>query len=243
VPYYKPLLSPIARAARRVWFAWKYPGRGVRCPVCEREFKSYVGSATGNCPGCDTRERCRLMWLFLRDQRPDLLGGSNAILQIAPDPGLERVFRSLRGIRYLSGDLYEPEAMVRLDLTRLDLPDMCFDVVICIHVLAHISNDRKALREIWRVLRPGGVALIMTPVDTNSAVTYEDPSIIDHDARDKAFGEWDFVRKYGRDFDERLTEAGFEVAVVRPAENMDDEERKVLGLWNDRIFICKRERR
>jgi SAM-dependent methyltransferase len=243
VPYYKPLLSPVARATRRVWFRWKYSGSGVTCPVCKGEFKSYVGGETGHCPGCETRDRCRLMWLFLRDQRPELLGDSKAILQIAPDPGLERLFRNMQGIRYLSGDLHEPEALVRLDLTALDLPDMCFDLVICIHVLAHISNDRKAMREIHRVLRPGGIALIMTPLAIDRDETYEDPCIIGPDARDKAYGEWDFVRIYGRDLEERLKEANFNVEQLCPADNLSDDQRRVHGVWNDRIFFCSTNQR
>jgi SAM-dependent methyltransferase len=183
------------------------------------------------------------MWLFLRDQRPELLGGSKAILQIAPDPGLEGLFRNMRGIRYLSGDLHEPEALVRLDLTNLDLPDTCFDLVICIHVLAHISNDRKAMREIYRVLRPDGNALIMTPLADDREETYEDPCIIGPNARDKAYGEWDFVRTYGRDFEERLKEANFAVEKLFPAEHLGDEQRKVHGIWNDRIFVCTRNQR
>jgi SAM-dependent methyltransferase len=241
VPYYKHLLSPVARAARRVWFRWRYSGSGVTCPICEREFKSYVGSETGCCPGCQTRDRCRLMWVFLRDQRPQLLSDSKAILQIAPDPGLESLFRNMQGVRYLSGDLYEPEALVRLDLTNLDLPDTCFDLVICIHVLAHVSNDRKAMREIHRVLRPGGTALIMTPLAGDRDETFEDPSIIGPDAREKAYGEWDFVRTYGRDFEERLKEANLDVEKLFPAEDLSDEHRKVLGVWNDRIFVCSRK--
>src|SRR5207302_2269342 len=110
-------------------------------------------------------------------QRPDLLEQSAAVLQIAPDPGLETKLRSTKSIRYLSGDLYEPEAMVRLDLTRLDLPDCSFDVVICLHVLAHISNDRAAIREMFRVLRPNGVSLIMTPMNDSYEATLEDPTI------------------------------------------------------------------
>jgi SAM-dependent methyltransferase len=146
----------------------------------------------------------------------------------------------MKAIRYLSGDLQEPEAMVRLDLTSLDLPDQCFDVIICLHVLAHISNDRQAMREIFRVLKPGGVALIMTPMNTGEQSTYEDPTIIAPNDRDKAFGEWDFVRIYGLDFTDRLKEANFDVEVVLPADKLDESSRKTMGVWNDRIFVCRR---
>ncbi len=130
--------------------------------------------------------------------------------------------------------------MVQLDLTNLNLPDQCFDVVICLHVLAHISNDRRAMREIFRVLRPGGVSLIMTPMNTSTQKTEEDPTIIAPKERDKAFGEWDFVRVYGLDFVDRLKEAQFEVQIVKPAHQLDGAKLKAMGVWNDQIFVCRR---
>jgi SAM-dependent methyltransferase len=238
MPYYKPILSPVARFVRNFYLPFAYGGTGVVCPICGRAFRGYVGSPHGCCPGCHAPDRSRLLWTFLQSQRPDLLVGS--VLQIAPDPGLERKLRSIEWIRYLSGDLHEPDAMTCLDLTRLDLPDRCFDLVICIHVLAHIPNDRQAMREIYRVLKPGGYALIMTPTNSN-ATTHEDPTIIEPHERDKIFGEWDFVRVYGEDFVDRLVEAQFRVEIVRPAKNLSEATSKMLGIWNDQIFICRRD--
>jgi SAM-dependent methyltransferase len=240
LPYYKPFLSPIARSLRRIWESLAYRGTGVVCPVCERSFRHFVEGPTGRCPGCGAPGRSRLLWIYLRNDRPDLLSGSRSVLQIAPDRGLEPRLRGLSSIRYLSGDLHEPEAMIRLDLTNLDLPDECFDVVICVHVLPHISNDRRAMREILRILRPSGVALIMTPLEGNLEITYEDPCIINPRERDKAFGEWDFVRKYGRDFVDRLKQAGFDVEIVQPADKLDEATQKTYGMWNERIYVCRR---
>jgi len=96
------------------------------------------------------------------------------------------------------------------------------------------------MREIYRVLRPGGVALIMTPMNTSAQKTEEDPSIIDPKERDKAFGEWDFVRLYGLDFADRLNEANFELEIARPAEQLEEAERAAMGVWNDQIFVCRR---
>jgi SAM-dependent methyltransferase len=157
MPYYKPIISPVVRFFRRRWLPIAYRGTGVNCPICEENFRTYVGSSLGSCPGCGAPERARLLWFFLQHQRPDLLACSPTVLQIAPDTGLEFRLRRMKGIRYLSGDLQEPEAMVQLDLTNLNLPDQCFDVIICLHVLAHISNDRRAMHEIFRVLRPGAL--------------------------------------------------------------------------------------
>jgi len=119
----------------------------------------------------------------------------------------------------------------------LDLPDCSFDVVICLHVLAHISNDRAAIREMFRVLRPNGVSLIMTPMNDSYEATLEDPTIIDPVERDKLFGEWDFVRVYGRDFVGRLTQEQFRVDVIRPVEHLNETELAKMGVWNDQIFL------
>ena len=240
MPYYKPAISPIVRFFKRRWLPFAHRGSGVTCTICNESFRTYVGSPLGGCPGCGAPERARLLWFFLERHRPDLLTGSPLVLQIAPDTGLESRLRSMKGIRYLSGDLHEPEAMVQLDLTKLDLPDSCFDLIICLHVLAHISEDRRAMREMFRILRPGGVALIMTPMNTSVHDTYEDPSIIDPNDRDKAYGEWDFVRVYGMDFSDRLKESGFAVEIAQPAEQISEPERRMMGIWNDRIFVCRR---
>jgi SAM-dependent methyltransferase len=238
MPYYKPVISPIVRFIRRLWYPWAYRGTGVFCPLCRREFRSFVNKA---CPGCGCGPGGRLMWLYLQDEWPGLFRDEMALIQFAPIPALDRRLREHANIRYLSADLYEPEAMVRLDLTHLDLPDECFDIVICMHVLAHISNDRQAMREIFRILRPGGFALITTPLNDELPVTYEDPCIIDPEARDEAYGEWDFVRMYGRDFVDRLQEAGFDVEIVRPCEKLDKPTIQKHGLFPDeRVYICRR---
>ena len=86
------------------------------------------------------------------------------------------------------------------------------------------------MREMFRILRPGGVALIMTPMNTSAHDTYEDPSIIDPNDRDKAYGEWDFVRLYGMDFSDRLKESGFAVEIAQPAEQISEPERRMMGI-------------
>jgi hypothetical protein len=96
------------------------------------------------------------------------------------------------------------------------------------------------MSELFRVLRPGGMALIMVPLHSDLETTYEDPSIISHSGRDKAFGEWDFVRKYGRDFVDRLKQAGFGIEIVQPADRLDEATRTTYGIWNDRIYVCRR---
>src|SRR5438045_8788748 len=93
MPYYKAILSPLARSLRGAWNSHRYRGTGVTCPVCERSFRGYIGSPLGNCAGCGAPSRARLMWLFLEGDGAKLLKQSTSLLQIAPDTGLESRFR------------------------------------------------------------------------------------------------------------------------------------------------------
>jgi SAM-dependent methyltransferase len=118
--------------------------------------------------------------------------------------------------------------MVRMDITDIRFPDASFDVVYCSHVLEHVDDDRAAMRELRRVLRPDGWAILLVPI--TAAVTYEDPTIVEPAARVAAFGQEDHVRRYGPDYVDRLREAGFDVAVHRVADLVTPDEARRLGL-------------
>ena len=141
-------------------------------------------------------------------------------------------------ISYLSGDLESPDAMVRLDLTQIELPDRRFDLVLCSHVLEHIPDDEKAMREMYRVTKPGGPAIIQVPL--YGPTTYEDSSILTEEGRQKAFGQRDHVRKYGEDIVARLERAGFAVVAQRPVELVPPDLRDFMGLKNQIILECRR---
>ena len=112
---------------------------------------------------------------------------------------------------YVSADLDSPVADVHADATDLPFEDESFDFVICVHVLEHVPDDRKALREFFRVLRPGGEAVLQVP-PSDLAVTREDPSVVTaRGERERLFGQYDHVRLCGADYGERIAEAGFEV--------------------------------
>ncbi|MBV8159874.1 MAG: methyltransferase domain-containing protein [Acidimicrobiia bacterium] len=118
-------------------------------------------------------------------------------------------------------------------MTDMGVRSEAFDLIIASHVLEHVPDDGAALRELWRILRPGGAALIMVPRDTSRPVTSEDPAIATPAARLAAYGQADHVRLYGRDFDVRLRAAGFDVALVRPSLMMRAGEARRLGLVAD----------
>ena len=137
------------------------------------------------------------------------------MLHIAPERATSPRLAALPGLDYLTADLSSPTAMVRMDITAIQYPAATFDVILCSHVLEHVDDDRQAMREFFRVLKPGGWALLLVPTSTD-AFTIEDPSIIDPALRKRLFGHPQHVRQYGLDFAERVQEAGFTVQTFPP---------------------------
>jgi SAM-dependent methyltransferase len=239
-PYrYIPIVSEAYRAVRRVYRRRAYAGAEVSCPVCGGGFASWVGrSPHGICPGCDAAARHRILCLHL-GQCADVYGPGRRLLHFAPEPCLTRHFRSVDGLEYTSADLSAPGADVHTDITAQVFPDQSFDAVVCCHVLEHIPDDRKAMRELFRVLRPGGTLFAMVPYRAHEE-TVEDPSIRDPKERARLYGQEDHVRRYGSDFADRLREAGFSVAEERVARTLSEEERRRWGVWDDVLFVCTR---
>ncbi len=151
---------------------------------------------------------------------------------------MEPLLRNRLGECYITGDLEDPRADVRLDITDIKYPDATFDVIYCSHVLEHVPEDRVAMRELRRVLKPNGWAILLVPVSGDH--TYEDPSITDPAERLKAFGLEDHVRQYGRDFVDRLREAGFAVDVIEASDLYSDRQAIRMGLRGDvgEIYRC-----
>ena len=229
--------------------AWKAVALGMRgnrveCPCCSGRFRAFLPGGPerrphARCPGCGSLERHRLVWLWLQ-RSTDLLRTPHRVLVVAPEAFLQEALRSRPHLDYLSVDLDSPLAMRRMDLTRLDLPDQSFDVVFCSHVLEHIPDDRVAMRELRRVLRPGGWALLQTPVDLERAVSDEDPAVTLPAERLRRFGQADHVRIYGRDFFDRLRAAGWEIERIPFARRLGEEETRRFGLDPDEELILGR---
>jgi len=205
------LFRPIVRTA--------FFGPARYCPVCESRCRRFLTHGPPSrrvqdvvCPVCLSHPRLRLAWLFLTT-RTDLLDGRpKRILHVAPEPALTNLLRDARGLEIVSADLDSPLAMVSLEITKIEMADASFDVILCSHVLEHVHDDRRAMRELWRILRPGGRAMIQVPI--SSKPTLEDSSITDPAERERLFWQADHVRLYGLDLADRLTEAGFEVGTV-----------------------------
>lgn len=247
----RALRPPLKRAV--------YYGRRHRCPVCRSRVRRYLPEGLdvpvlrqlevvggerhprAACPVCCAGTRTRLVWLYL-SRVSGLLERPARILHVAPEPGLHRRLRAAANLDYRSGDLdpsrypFAPE-MRRLDLTALPQPDGYFDAVLANHVLEHVERDDRALAEVRRVLRPGGLALLQVPLALGLATTREDPGVRTPEERLRAYGQCDHVRLYGRDYPERLRAAGFEVEPWRAADldprlvdQLDLNPREVLFL-------------
>ena len=141
-------------------------------------------------------------------------------------------------LSYVTADLSSSLANIRMDITDIPYKDESFDVVLCNHVLEHVVEDQKAMRELFRVLTQGGWAILNSPTDPRRAKTFEDPNITSPQDRERAFGQEDHVRIYGGDYKERLKKAGFKVTVDNYVKDLDIDIVKKYGLKDEDIYFC-----
>lgn len=133
------------------------------------------------------------------------------LLHVAPEPNLSKKLGQLKQLDYLTADISGRNVMVRMDITAIGYPDAHFDAIICNHVLEHIIDDRQAMRELYRVLQPGGWAILQVPLSQRLTATFEDPSVTSEADRERVFGQKDHVRIYADDYQDRLRSVGFDV--------------------------------
>ena len=184
------------------------------------------------CPGCSSQDRHRsLLALILAET--DLFAGSRRVVEVAPMRGFERLMRMQDDLDYVSFDL-ERHAMERGDITAMHYETDSVDYFICFHVLEHIPDADTALKEILRILRPGGQAIAQVPVNWDLEVTQEysapDPRDVGH------------VRQYGKDFAAKLSAAGFDVRGVSVAEHLDEAVIGRFGLSPEPVFFLTKPR-
>lgn len=237
-----PLLRRIRRRLLLLLDRLPMVPKRVQCPACGHRSRRFEpggtdGRANARCLRCGSLERHRAFWLFV-EARLSSGRRSARILVVSPDVFMDRE-APRRGWDYLSVDLEPGQAMRRMDLTALDLPDDDRDLLIAYHVLEHIPDDRAAMREIARGLRPGGTALIEVPLEGDET----DERFIDGPMGDlvRHYGQADHVRMYGRrDFERRLEESGLVARGVRVGDEFPAQV-KTAGLWPDEVcFVVKR---
>jgi predicted SAM-dependent methyltransferase len=219
-----------------------YSGTNVTCPICESSYRKFLPYGRINprenalCPNCLSLERHRLIWLYLQEQT-DFFKSRKDILHIAPEACYINRFEKLHGDKYITADIESPLAKVKMDIHQIPFNENKFDVVLCNHVLEHVRDDIQAMKEIHRVLKPGGFAILQIPFfNPVPDVTFEDASITDKREREKIFGQDDHVRKYGHDYSKRITQSGLRAVEENFVNNLPEEKLKKFGLAKGEII-------
>ena len=238
----RALVRRIPLALRRRIFR----GEARYCPVCRHSVSRFFHFGGANnpvwCPMCESVERMRLNWLYLERDTDLCDGRPKRLLHVAPEVNLAQLFQTLPNLERITMDLeVRPGVMLRSNLTELAFPDASFDLIYCSHVLEHVEDDARAMREMHRVLKPGGWAMLLVPPIRRDH-TVEDPSITDRVGRHRRFGHPEHVRRYGRDYRDRLTAAGFRVTALSAKDLVGEENLVRYGVDNgDEVFRCDRD--
>ncbi len=213
------------------------------CPACGRVVEAFVpgpgGRPGARCPRCQALERHRFLALLI-DRLSPVIASAGMVLDVAPQPQVRGLLQRYAGDRYVGIDLLEERLVdVWADMTRLPFPDGRCDLAVCYHVFEHIPDDASAMRELARVLSPGGIALVQVPW-RRGAPTDEDPAAPDEE-RIRRFGQADHVRWYGEDLLTRLRDAGLHASVLEPAHLLDAQALQRLGVaTHEPVLLCRR---
>lgn len=191
-------------------------------------------------PGTLSLERHRLLWLYITTET-DWLAQPFKVLHFAPEQAFYKRFKKNKYWNYTTTDLNSPIADVKADICNLPFSNDKFDLIICNHVLEHIPDDTKAMSELFRILKPGGYAVLQVPYEKERLETFEDDSITDPEERRKIFGQYDHVRVYGMDYFDKLAAVGFQVNAVDFTKKLRDTEIEKYRLPKGELIpICKK---
>ena len=241
----RPWLIKASYIVRPV-ISWYLRGDKFTDPIDGRSFRKFLPYGyvkqreNALSPSTLSLERHRLMWLFLKDNTTFFTAAKKLkVLHIAPEQCFLDIFRKQQNLNYITSDLESPIADVKADICDLPFKENEFDIVFCNHVLEHISNDTKAMQELYRVLKPGGFGIFQIPQDLSKAITFEDNTITDRKERAKLFGQYDHVRVYGRDYFDKLRSIGFKVDEVDYTKKITlDKKEKYCLMQNEILPVC-----
>ena len=235
----RPILIRLSIVVRPI-LAFLLKGSRFTDPIDGKSFRMFLPYGYGNqrnnvlSPSTLSLERHRLLWLYLQNEtdffqseldsdspvtqnkriklRKDAETSSALkVLHFAPEQEFYKRFKKQTNIDYTTTDLFSPLADIKADICNLPFEDNTYDILFCNHVLEHIPDDTKAMQELYRVLKPGGMGIFQIPQDLSRATTFSDNTIIDQKERAKIFGQYDHVRIYGRDYFDKLRSIGFNV--------------------------------
>jgi SAM-dependent methyltransferase len=191
-------------------------------------------------PGTLSLERHRLLWLYLNNET-NFFSKTLKVLHVAPEQCFYKLFKNLKKINYTTFDLNSPLADIKGDICNLPFKENSFDFILCNHVLEHINDDNKAMKELYRVLNKNGTAILQVPINQKSSKTLEDSSIVDKKERIEKFGQYDHIRLYGLDYFKKLESFGFKVNPLKYSKEFTKGEIIKYGLIKDEIIpVCKK---
>ncbi|WP_405383653.1 class I SAM-dependent methyltransferase [Maribacter sp. LLG6340-A2] len=214
----RPVLISLSYLVKPIFQVY-YRGNSYEDPIDGKKFRSFLPYGYENprenvlSPSTLSLERHRLLWLFLKNDT-DFFSAPLHVLHFAPEQAFYKRFKNLKNLNYVTTDLNSPLADVKADICNLPFNENTFDVILCNHVLEHIPDDTKAMKELYRILKPGGWAILQVPQELNREHTFEDHTIVDKVERAKIFGQYDHVRIYGKDYFNKLRSVGFTVKEI-----------------------------
>ena len=210
----RPLLISMS-----IWFRplikLYFKGNQFTDPIDGSSYRKFLSYGYQNlrenalCPGTLSLERHRLLWLYLT-RKTNFLNQSLKVLHIAPEQVFYTKFKAIKDWEYTTTDLHSPLADIKADICALPFNNDQYDLIFCNHVLEHIPDDKKAMEELYRVLKKGGTLIAQVPLNEELDETFEDDTITDKKERTRIFGQYDHVRVYGKDYYTRLNTVGFE---------------------------------
>ena len=213
----RPILIRLSFLAKPI-LALLLKGNRFTDPIDGKSFRIFLPYGYGKqrnnvlSPSTLSLERHRLLWLYLKNETSFFTeSDKKKVLHFAPEQAFYKLFRNQKNIAYTTTDLLSPLADVKADICNLPFADNAYDYIFCNHVLEHIPDDTKAISELFRVLKPNGMAILQIPQDLNRASTFSDDTITNQKERAAIFGQYDHVRIYGRDYFEKLRSIGFKV--------------------------------
>jgi predicted SAM-dependent methyltransferase len=258
VRFISDLLSEIKGTYNAIY----YRGKGVLCPCCGKTFRSFTDLDVGNiitvnksryldfientrCPYCRSLSRHRIACYHfneIKDKLPLPSSSKNyGILMFSAERSIKKWF-TRNGYRYTTADLIGRTPDINVDIQKTPFPDESWTLIICNHVLEHVTDYRLALKELKRILRTDGILELTVPTDRNLKTTYEDAAAITAKQRIDMFGQSDHLRIFGNDLQQILVDVGFSVEVI-DGNNLPSSIRPTIGPANyddNRVYFCKK---
>lgn len=241
----RPILIRLSYVARPI-LAFLLRGKRYTDPIDGRSFKTFLPYGYGTqrpnvlSPSTLSLERHRLLWLWLQ-RETHFFKTPTKVLHFAPEQAFYKRFRKMKHLDYTTTDLHSPLADVKADICELPFGENEYDLIFCNHVLEHIPDDTKAMQELYRVLKPGGMVILQIPQDYTRAKTFEDNTITDRAERAAIFGQYDHVRVYGMDYFDKLRSIGFKVEAIDYTKQLTPKEVDTYRLAEGELLpVCSK---